>query len=100
MGRTGPRHTTVSGLRDAQGTAHGVASDGLNLWVAGTTRSANYPVHKPLQGTNAGGPWDAFVTRLGQPAPAVPATSATALGVLALLLGVALIALPRRRTQR
>ena len=77
--------------------AHAVAVVQGHTLVAGTTRSPNYPTFRPLQGTNHGGPWDAFLTHFGPPPAPVPATSGlTVVALAGLLLGLLLLA-PRRR---
>lgn len=46
------------------------ADGGGNIWVGGSTSSLNFPLVKPYQGTYAGGPFDAFLTRIS---PCLPA---------------------------
>ena len=55
--------TYLGGSGDEYG--YGIYSEALGgVWVGGSTSSVNYPVKKGFQSTYAGGPFDAFLTRL------------------------------------
>jgi len=55
--------TYLGGNTDDRG--NGIAVDGSgNAYVTGTTVSINFPTQNPYQGTNAGGGYDAFITKL------------------------------------
>ena len=50
---------------DAWDMAGGIFVDGAGYaYVAGATRSTNFPVQAPHQGAHGGGRWDAFVTKV------------------------------------
>jgi Beta-propeller repeat len=90
-------YSTYLGGSDSE-TAHAVASAPLRTVVAGTTRSSNFPVSKPLQGANHGGPQDVFLVQIGTPAPLVPASSPLYRAALGgLLLALLLLTPPLRR---
>jgi hypothetical protein len=61
----------------ASDTARGIAVNVAGeAFVGGGTQSIDFPSHLPLQGANAGGPSDGFVTKISAP----PSTAAPALG--------------------
>ncbi len=65
--KLGPSGLTLdySTYLSAQSTGHGIAVDGTgSAYVTGTTSSQTFPVVNALQSSYAGGPFDAFVTRL------------------------------------
>ena len=55
--------TYLGGSSQDQGNGIAVDADG-NAYVTGFTWSDSFPTATPIQGTNAGGPWEAFVTKL------------------------------------
>ena len=84
---------------NSEDNAHAVAVDGqASVYVAGATRSLDFPTRFPLQTTCAGGPYDAFITEIALDLPKVPSGSrTTALALAGLLLGAFLLVMPRRR---
>jgi hypothetical protein len=49
---------------------YGINVDGAgNVWVTGSTSSLNFPLVHPYQGTYAGGPFDAYVSKIALPVP-------------------------------
>jgi RHS repeat-associated protein len=67
----------------AADSAAGVAVDALgNAYAAGTTASSNFPTKNPIQGSNAGGTNDAWVTKIS-PIPAAPVFTSVTGGVSA-----------------
>jgi hypothetical protein len=81
----------------AEDNAHAVTVGNGHTFVAGTTSSSNFPVVKPIQGTNRGGPWDAFLAHFGlAPAPVPASSSLTSAALAGLLLGLFLALAPRR----
>lgn len=88
--------TYLGGISEDNG--HAVAASANDIHVAGVTRSANFPVHEPIQGTLAAGPFDAFVTKIVMEAVRIPsARPATTAALAGLLLGLVLLLAPRRR---
>jgi hypothetical protein len=55
--------TYVGGNGSEEGTGMAVDASG-NAYVTGFTESTNFPMANPLQTTNGGGPYDAFVAKL------------------------------------
>jgi streptogramin lyase len=69
--------TYLGGSGDDVGEAIAVDGSG-SAYITGETGSTDFPTVGPLQGTNAGGLYDAFIAKIGAPAP-----SAVLLGVCA-----------------
>ncbi|MBI5675717.1 MAG: SBBP repeat-containing protein [Nitrospirae bacterium] len=58
-------YSTYLGGSDGMDEGHGMAVDGSgNAYVTGVTQSTNFPMQGPIQGTNGGGGYDAFVTKI------------------------------------
>src|SRR5205814_6906570 len=77
--------------------AQAVAVDASAVYVAGRTRSPNFPTYLPRQGALAGGPYDAFLTKILVGAAVPAGRPLTWFGLAALLLATALLLAPRRR---
>ncbi len=65
-------YSTYLGGSDIDG-GYGIAVDGAgNAYVTGLTRSTNFPTQNAVQGANAGGYRDAFVTKINAAGTALP----------------------------
>jgi hypothetical protein len=60
-------------IKVSQNTAwdpYGTSADGAgNVWVTGSTSSLKIPLVKPYQGTYAGGPFDAYISKIALAVP-------------------------------